>query len=412
ADVRRLMTDLPNNDSLYLLAHLESEKSRSATASTPVRNFGYADAGDIRKLNNPFRSVAQLAGDDPAVRVAFHLASGFKPEGIKELGPVAENVTEMNLTGMPVDKAVTEALASLPHLEKLILNNTGIKDEHAKVISSLPAIHTLSVAGTSLTPAGLSTLAKSKTLRRVYLWGTGLPEKDLNTLRQQFEAIDWVDGFRPDEKEILKLTPPLLQNENRILADGEAIRLKHNLPGVEIRYSSDPSVRPDSVTGTIYRSPIEATGYTVIEARAVKSGWISSNLVRFQFFTAGLKPAGATLRSAPAKDYRAKGAASLIDGLGGEAGDHRDGQWLGYREGPLVAEFDLDKPTEIGQVSVSCLRNIGSYIMPPKSVELQAADAPGQWKKIVAMNPEQPARYEDNRVEAAALPANGTHRYW
>ncbi len=412
ADGRQLLGALPKEDSLYLLAHTEMERSGSITASTPMRPFDFADADDIRKLNDPFRSVTQLAGNDPAIRVAFHLPSGFSLAAVTGLEPVAENITEINLTGMPVDIKFVEALREFPHLQKLILNNTGITDETATALSTLPSLNTLSVAGTKLTTGGMKSLGKSKTLRRVYLWGTGISEDDLNRLRKDLESIQWEDGFRPDADEILKLTPPLLMNENRILANGEPIRLKHNLPGVEIRYSLDVAVKPDSVTGSIYQRPLKATVFTVVQARAVKQGWISSNLARFQFFTAGTKPKSATLKSAPSPDYRANGAASLIDGRGGEADNHRDGQWVGYHYGPLVAEFDMGKPMAIGQVAVSYLRNIGAYIMPPRSVELQAADEPGQWKKMATITPEQPVKYDDNRVEAATINANATHRYW
>jgi len=63
-------------------------------------------------------------------------------------------------------------------------------------------------------------------------------------------------------------------------------------------------------------------------------------------------------------------------------------------------------------VAVSYLKNIGSYIMPPLSIEIWGGNLPGQYQKVGSLKPVQPLKYDPNLTEAARIPVNAAYKYW
>ena len=61
-----------------------------------------ADESKIKALNNNYRVVRPLALGSPALGVEFFSAEQFKPEQLKELLAVKEQVVSLNLNKMPV----------------------------------------------------------------------------------------------------------------------------------------------------------------------------------------------------------------------------------------------------------------------------------------------------------------------
>jgi hypothetical protein len=190
-------------------------------------------------------------------------------------------------------------------------------------------------------------------------------------------------------KETLRLTPPLLVNESLLIGDNEFINLKHNLPGTQIRYTMDGK-EPDSASGAIYNGPVSLTGYTLLKTKAFKQGWYGSPGVQFYFFKKGIQPENATLLNPPNKDFKGEGPVTLINNKKGTADNFRDAAWLGYREQPLAAVFQLQPGTTINRVTVSYCENAYSFIFPPVSVELWAGNDLANMKLAQRLAPRQP----------------------
>ena len=410
ADVTKTIASTAENDSLRMFIN------RSFLALQPElrsSNLDFADPKIIQDLNTPSRSISQLSLHEPSLQASFFLAARFDENSVKELSPVADQLVELNLSGMPITIETLKELSKFPNLKKINLNKTPLTDAMlADGLKNIGTIEVISVASTKITLKGLVELTTKNGIRSVYCWDTQVKPEEFSSLRKDYPSIDWNEGFRPDEKEMLRLTPPILVNENRILAPNETIKLKHNLPGVSIRYLINSDILPDSVNGEIFSSPLRALGPTTIKARAVKVGWKSSTLMEASFFTAGIKPATAKLLTPPNKDYRAKGSETLIDATAGDQENFRDGQWLGYKENILSAEFELEESKSIGTVAVSYLKNIGSYIMPPLSIEVWGGNTPQQYQKVGLLKPTQPSQYDPNLTEAARITVNASFKYW
>ena len=402
---------LDEGDSLRKLARLVVDSQKPFEIKKSKRPFNAASEEKVRELNNASRTVRPLAADDPALRVGFYLSGSFKTSDLEELNSVAEQITELYLSGMPVQKGDLTPLKTLKNLETLFLNNTHIDDRSLEVLQQLPALKKISVSNTKITEKGLQVLLKIKSIEEIAAWSINANQKNLNELVKNHSEINWILGDVPDQKEVLKLTPPLLVNESRILKTGEKIGFRHNLPGVIMRYSIGADSDPDSVSGKIYTGPIAPDKFTRIKIKAFKDGWRMSTAAEATFFTNGLKPTFAKLLTPSARDYRANGANTLTDAQAGDQDNHRDGQWLGYRENPLNAIFEFNESALPESFTISYLKNTGSYILPPAKIKVFAGNTPDKLDLIREIKPKQPSGYDRNEVLGESVELNKNFRF-
>jgi hypothetical protein len=406
ADARLLVSKLEKTDSLHLLASkiIEQKINKKAIAAS---NLNFIDADLIKNLNNPSRTVTQESSTNPEISVGFYIASGLSVEALKDLDDVAENVSSLNLSAMPVTPEILKKVNDFKNLKNLNLNKSTVTDDLLKELTNLKSLEKLDLANTTITSKALKNIGSLSGLQEVFIWGTKITPAELTELRKEFSQVNWNFGVQSDESEILKLTPPILVNESRILTPGEKIKLKHNLPGVEIKYTLNSEQPLDSISGMVYKTPLEIKQFTTIQARAIKNGWVSSEPVKYQFFTSGIIPQNSNLLSPPSKDYRAQGIKTLTDRKSGDQENFRDGQWLGYKENTLQATFSFSEQAPVNKVVISYLKNIGSYIMPPAMVEVYGSDGSDNFSLIKKVKPAQPEKYDPNRVEGIDLELNG-----
>jgi uncharacterized membrane protein len=391
---------LPDQDTLKNLALLVHARYNKPTENKQQYPFSFIDNETITNLNTPTRTVKQVAATEPALKADFFLAQYFEPKQLSELKSVAENITELNLAGMPVDDKVLSDIFNFSNLEKININNTQISDKSMENLAKLEKLEVVRLAGTPVTKTGMLALAKSKSLKEVYGWNTKIETQDWLELQKQFTGIAWNSGSLPNT-EILKLTPPLLKNETFLLGKDDAINLKHNLPGTLIRYTLDGST-PDSLTSTIYKAPIPLDKHQQLKAIAVKDGWLKSNEVSYQFFVKGVAPSSARLFTQPSKDYKANGAETFTNNTLGDPDNFRDGNWIGFKDNPLEVSFTFNDPLP-AEITIVYLQNIGSYIMTPEVVEVWTGEHEGTLMRTKRMVPTQPDKYLPNGLGSLTI---------
>jgi uncharacterized membrane protein len=373
-----------------------------ATYEKPTQrqyDFDFASSEKVKALNTPFRSVSQVSLNSPALKADFYLAKFFKPSDLQELSGINLQLTQLNLSGMPVTDSDVRYLEQFKNLENLYMNNTKISNKAFTHFNSLPNLKKLSVAGTKVSSEAFNDIALVKSLREVYLWNTPLTETEIEKLKKKFPNITWDSGFKLNVKEILKLTPPILKNENFVLGEQDAVEFKHNLPGTQIRYTLDGST-PDSVNGKVYTQAITLNKHTIIKAISTKDEWRKSNEVEYQFYKNGIQPTEALLISKAHKDYKAGGAASLVDGQIGDANNFREGTWLGFKETNFESSFLFKNDTRLVEVAIIINKNIGSYILPPKEVEIWGGQSESDLRLLKRITPVQPLNDEPTKTEA------------
>ena len=362
ADFTKKVIDYPVTDSLRVLA-----SAYFNNAEAQQYNFAAAKQSDIDKLNNDYRVIKPFALQSPALAVEFFGSALFDAEKIKELAPLKNNIVSLNASHMPVtDKEMAE-IASFKNLRRLNLGFTKITNEGVKLLANLPELKQLTLSGTSVNLNGLEPLTSLKKLSALYLWRTSLSDNDINTLRKKLPRVLLDEGFNGDTI-VARLNAPIILADKEIITGEEAVKLKHYINGVEIRYTLD-GTEPDSLSSSIYKEAITIKNPAELKAKAFLKGWISSDVSAKNFYKATYSPDTAWLLTEPAKQYAALGAKSLIDRLKSDI-NFTSGMWLGYKDNQMVAMVYFKELVNISSVTFSALINNGSYIMPPQKLEV------------------------------------------
>ncbi|MCU0384604.1 MAG: chitobiase/beta-hexosaminidase C-terminal domain-containing protein [Flavihumibacter sp.] len=373
------LADLPESDSLRLLT-----ASLFVSGEEAVYAFSPAAESVIEKLNSHYRTVQPIAAESPALEVNYFGASQFKPEELKDLLQIKEQLVQLNLNRMPVTDKDLELLKQFPNLRNLNLSFSGITDKALPVLKQLPSLRELSLSGTSVTTAGLS--SNPIPVKSLYCWSTGVKPEDVPTLQKSWGDTRLETGFAGDTIRI-QLNPPIVQNDEQIFSQPFELKLKHFVQGADLRYTLDGS-EPDSLQSPVYKGPVTITKTSQVKAKAFKKGWISSATVSRQFFGSGGKPDSIRLLTTPDPSYKGSGAQTLIDEVKGD-GNFRSGKWLGYKDRDLEVQVEFKESRNLRNLSVSTLVGVGSYIMPPKEIQVWGTEQDGKLQLLAKEIPRQ-----------------------
>jgi hypothetical protein len=396
ADYKVQYASLSEKDTLHkIIANLVSSQPKNEVAK--VYNFKPVPSDVIEKLNSPFRRILPISVNSPALSVKFYLKEKFNMIMLNECKEIADNIIELNLSGMPVDDDVFKIISTFSNLEKLNLNATGITGKGINQLATCKKLEQISVTTTSLGITEVKSLERMPSVKNVFIWNTKINESDLASLQKSSPGINWNHGYIPDKNELLKLSAPFpTDKEKTVLEKQEFVTLKTPVPGAKIRYTLDGS-DPDSVNGEIYTKPIPANGLLRVKSLATAEGWISSSITDFTFFQKGLPCDSVVLLSKPSR-ISPPGAATIIDQKKGlsQTADQLYINWVGFRENPFKAGFYLKKDTELKEIILSLADMTGSYVFPPTTIVIKAGDNHKKLKIIGQSNPEMPGKHRPN----------------
>ena len=386
ADFRKKVVDLPENDTLRILA-----VSRFSTIETDNYDFAAAEEKTIKKLNTAYCVITPLSAGSPALNVAFFSAMKFDASALKDLLQIKEQVVALNLSKMRLKDADLNTIGQFKNLRELNLSFTAITGATLSELTTLTQLRHLSLSGTGVTWSQVQNILSLPRLSKLFLWNTNVSANDRAKAAEKFKNISFEGGYKGDTV-VLKLNPPLLENEEQILTDPVPLKLKHFVKGVSIRYTTDGS-EPDSVSSPVFTGNFTVDKNLVIKAKAFKPGWLSSDVVERRFYRAGFRPDTIKLVKAPDPLYKGEGGITLMDTQKGDL-NFRSGKWLGYKDTPLTALLAFKSPVTLTAVTVSSLIDMGSYILPPQQVEVWGGSNPLQLHLLNRIHPQQPKEQE------------------
>ena len=378
------VAELPERDSLRLLA-----APLFQAVETENYTFAPADEKKINALNTNYRIVQPLAAGSPALNVEFFNTAQFKGSQLNELLDVENQVVKLNLNKMPVTDEDLKTISRFTNLRDLNLSFTDITGATLNELAKLKELKQLSLSGTKVKSANLQSLVALPKLNQLFVWNTGLPPEEIKRLQQQLKSTDVETGYKGDTV-VIKLNPPLIENEEQVITQPEQLKIKHYINGVDIRYTTDGS-EPDSVKSPQFGDPVILDKNQTVKAKAFKKGWISSDVVEKIFYKSGVVPDSVQLVNAPDPQYKGDGALTLHDGIIGSLNFH-DGLWLAYRKQPMEALFYFDKEVKVSSATISSIVDVNSFLMPPQEIEVWGGNDKESLHLLQRMNPKQPGK--------------------
>ena len=381
ADFTLKAADLPIDDTLRVIAVRNFMNTEAASY-----DFEAADPSTIKKLNTANRVVTEEARNSPALAVSFFNRQLFNVSQLKELNAIKKQIVSLDLSKMPVTDADLAIIQEFENLRRLYLNFTDITGASLSSLQQLKFLHSISVSGTRVSAKHLDQLKSFPKMKTVYAWNVPVDSAEIKKLRQTAKSITFETGFKGDTI-TLKLSPPLLQNEEQIITGPVPLKLKHNLPGVTIRYTTD-STEPDSIHSSVYKPGTMIETNTVIRAKAYKDGWIGSDMTEVLFFRHTHRPDSIIFLTPPDSSYT--GSSKLLTDLDKGNTNFRAGNWIAWRSKKMELLLEYKKPVVAQSVTLSTVIDVYRYVMPPIDVEIWGGENQNDLKLLGRIVPQQP----------------------
>ena len=346
------------------------------------------------------------------IEVTFFQGSFYNTKALKNLEKIKDQVIHLNMQGMPLTKEDIKIITQFTKLKKLNLNYTKINIEALSEIKKMEQLETLSICGVEVNESSFEKFLNGAKFSNINVWSNNISTKQLQALNTKYPKLTIIIGDNL-ENDFIKLSSPTIDQDSSIIPKHLDIKIKHLLPGIVIRYTTDGS-EPDSLTSPQYKNAFRIASNTTIKTKAFKKGWISSDMVQRTFYKSEIKPDTIYLISKPDPKYQASGANTLADyELGGQ--NFSNGKWLGYKDVTMEFVAGFKQPKLITEAYFNALVDYGSYIMPIVSITVQGSNDGKTFKKITTSNflvPTKPSSMKENKTFSCKFPANSSYRYY
>lgn len=178
---------------------------------------------------------------------------------------------------------------------------------------------------------------------------------------------------------------PYIHETTALFTQQKEIAIHCNTPGVSIHYNLNGT--NVSENDPVYTGPFKISETKKVMARAFKEGMKPSELLSREFIRAHFN-SGETYPSiqynlAPSRPYDKAGEKALIDGYRASM-DFHDGQWLGFNRN-MEAIVNLGAPKKVEQVRLSFMRNVGSWILLPRTMTVYGSNNNQSFTKLGAI---------------------------
>ena len=266
SDFTLRVADLSPADTLRQIAN------RIFTAAEMAEyDFDEADPSVIEKLNSESRVVSTEALGSPALAVNFFNSKLFNSDQLKDLTKVKKQIVTLDLSRMPLKDEDIKVISEFENLRRLNLSFTGISGAVLPELKKLKFLKSLSLTGTQVNAEQLRQLQSFPELKTVYTWNTPVAKADIEKLQEQIKNIRFETGFKGGDTMILKLSPPVLLNEEGFLSSAVPLKLKHYIQGTTIRYTMDGS-EPDSLNSPVFKGGETINSNVLVKGQSVQTG--------------------------------------------------------------------------------------------------------------------------------------------
>lgn len=162
---------------------------KTVSSEIPDEEIGKADAEAIEKLKKAGVVVIPVLSNSNYLSASFVTAKS-DPETLKLLEPLKKQLIWLNLASTTTTDQSMAAIAKLENLRKINLSHTGITDKTLSQLKNLTKLQVINLVGTKVTAAGIIAQLKGlKELQYLYLYQTGLEEKDQSKLKTSFNKV-------------------------------------------------------------------------------------------------------------------------------------------------------------------------------------------------------------------------------
>ncbi|MBK5278266.1 MAG: chitobiase/beta-hexosaminidase C-terminal domain-containing protein [Bacteroidia bacterium] len=389
SDMEKYVT-FPKVDSIHslMLSRFQPKKGLD------LEEISFADQSTIEELNNPYRTVQQIAVTKPYVAVFLGSKQDFSSKDLIELKAIRDQVTSIDLGNSKVKDSDLENLTQFRHLQKLHLQNIAIGDAGVHHLKKLPYLESLNLSGTNISAKTIEEISTWENLKKLYLYNTAVTVESIQTLKNTHPKLE-VYNTRFDLTDSLytvQLTTPISKIDSIFFHVSASVEIKQSRGNVKYFYTLD-GTKP-TLQSNPYQDPFKVNQSAELKIMAMKEEWIDSKVATFPLMKLGITPARIVLETKPDTKFSAKKDSVLIDGKPGSL-DRGDKAYLAFVNQDLQAVFELNNSAAVSQLTLSFLENVEQGVLAPEYIEVWGGESMNALiklgrKDIVHPNGKQP----------------------
>ncbi len=185
------------------------------------------------------------------------------------------------------------------------------------------------------------------------------------------------------EAQEYQLSKPLIRvQDNGFFFNETTVTLDFRIEGVELRYTYND--KEPTKKSKKYKSSLSFKKSGLLKVRAYKKGFIPSETVSIQLIKLKALHGNVAIKIIPEPRPPYSGIAqahTLTDFKGGST-NFRDGNWIGYNEGPIEITLKIPPFNQVNELIISSLNSPGSWIFPPTQIELATSEDDIEFVKL------------------------------
>jgi len=144
-------------------------------------------------------AILRVALDSPAVRVKSPFGDDkIDDDALAKLSPLAENIIELEIGFSDVTNEGLAIVSTMPNLEKLYLQKTGISDDALTHLEGLNHLRYLNLYGTQITDTGLESLVDLPSLDSLFIWETNVTEEAADSFKERKLAQTGIEDWEAE----------------------------------------------------------------------------------------------------------------------------------------------------------------------------------------------------------------------
>lgn len=170
-------------DASKLKSYVAAMQSAHPPSGLPLAPVSEPNLQVIEKLKARGIHVLPAAQDSHYVMVNFINAKTLTNDDLQQLTKIKDQVVWLSLAGTLLTDAHMTEVAKLVNLRWLYLNNTKISDKGLAMLAQLPELTDLNIVNTAITDQSVESLSRLKKLQQLFAYRTQITSPALAKLR-------------------------------------------------------------------------------------------------------------------------------------------------------------------------------------------------------------------------------------
>jgi uncharacterized membrane protein len=349
-------------------------------------NIDFVKSNLIASLNSEVMSVYQISENLPYLDVKIERNGDLTVNDLKKLRKIRQQVYSLDLGASNVDNDILNEVSNLENLTRLYLDNTMFNDAMISSLGKMEHLEYLNLYGTKITALGIKKVIEFPQLKQLFLWQSDAELEELKVIQASFPSIEINTGLPEDsDLYVSQLVPPMLVFPSIFFDEPITIEVNYGLPNTNISYQID-----DGPSRLVENGKIEINKSSKLRLVAKKDGWEDSHTVEEVFIKVAKTEFKKTqLKNLPKGKYKGNGVTTLFDFIKASK-DFADGKWLGFDGDDMIVDIEMDVSQSLSSVYLSSINNLGSWIFPPKVIEIWGGDNKENLVKLTEEKISQP----------------------